>query len=504
MKKRICISTLGCRVNQFESNALADAADAAGWEVVSPESPADAAIINSCALTKRAVLKTRRAVAAFLKNNPSASVCVAGCCADVCPGEFSNIPRVKWIIGNSRKADCVKTILENPSPEKPLVLTGARAPSEGAGEFSVCGSSPLSDRTNLKIQDGCDNFCAYCVIPLARGAPRSREIKDILSDARNAVSRGVREIILTGINIAKFAPADGGNLVGLIDELNSLKGLFRLRLGSVEPPNFPLDELLERAADPAHKLMPHLHLSIQSLSDVVLKAMQRRYGVDEILSLLKRARERVPHMFLGCDIICGHPGESEEDYFLTEDRALESPLCNIHVFAFSPRPGTAAALNAASAPPPSRMRFRTEGLRTAAKKLYGKFLETQFGKKRTALLENRLPDGSYIAHTDNYIKLRIGGLPPGMKNALVEAELGDGKTGPLFDLPPGFRVVREGGAIHIDIRTRGRRHTRISPEINGVPPDIRNELLDSWCDWKGDTVFIPPSGVRIIRGSTDI
>ncbi len=422
MKKRISVFTLGCRVNHFESDAIADAAEAAGWEIAKWGDIADAAIINSCALTDTAVLKTRRAIAFFSKRNPLSPVCVTGCCAQIHADALLKIPSVKWIIGNAHKADCLKIMEENPPSEKAALFSAKIQEIREIGALARCGRSPISDRTNLKIQDGCDNFCSYCVIPLARGLPRSREISDIVEDAKNIVSRGAREIVLTGINIAKFSPQSGGNLIGLIDELNSVRGLLRLRIGSIEPPKFPLEELLVRAADKSHKLMPHLHISAQSLSDKILEIMRRRYRADEFLNAVKSAREKVPDIFLGCDIICGHPGEGEEDYLLTRERALSSPLSNMHVFTFSPRPGTLAEKTDCLPPAPVR-KARADDLRKAAESLYKNFLKTQAGKIRTALLENRLPDASYMAYTDNYIQLKIGGLPPGMKNQLVRVKL---------------------------------------------------------------------------------
>ncbi len=408
MKKRISIFTLGCRVNAYESLALADSAREYGFEVVKWGEKADIAVINSCALTVLAQAKTRQAVRNFSKNNPSAKIAITGCYAQVSPEDLKKIDAVEWIIPNIDKLKTISIICNDNSSQS----------------ASITDNGFIDDRVNLKIQDGCDNFCAYCIIPRARGLPLSRSFDDIISDARNLVSRGAREIILTGINMAKFN-WEGGKLPELCDEISKIDELIRIRIGSLEPNSLnDILPLVERAADPSHKLQPHLHISAQSLSNRVLKAMRRKNSVEDFLDIVNKATLICPDISIGTDIICGHPFEREEDYLETKEKLSNSQLAYAHVFTFSPRPKTVAATMQADTPPTEIRKQRADNLRISASELKIKFMESQRGKERLVLLENQLADGSYLAHTDNYLQVATSPAPKGMKNKLALVRLG--------------------------------------------------------------------------------
>lgn len=518
---KISICTLGCRVNAYESLAIADAARARGLTVVEWGEPSDYAVVNSCALTVLAQAKTRQAIRIFARKNPNSPIAVTGCYAQTAPDDIAKLPNVKLIAGNAKKADVVSILLDSAdsaggnSEAKSEELRGARdgslASADGFSDgvdaaserdfppardiektsaadenvFSFdsvsvyesgyivpnknrtkpCVSAPvrefagdsansmrqspprlsppvrqfarlgddsafalsdtgfIDDRVNLKIQDGCDNCCSYCIIPRARGLPRSRALGDIVADAKKLVSRGAREIVLTGINITKFASPDGAGLVEVVDALDSIDGLLRLRLGSIEPQDMPVEALLERAADASHKLQPHFHVSAQSLCDRVLRAMRRKNTVAEFLAFVARAGEVCPDISIGADIICGHPFERDCDYLETKAAMLSGGLSYAHVFTFSPRPKTPAALMSADTPPPEVRRARSDDLRIAAAQMHEKFMRSQLGKIRPILLEKMYPDGKYLAHTDNYIKLSVSGLGTGLKNTPASARL---------------------------------------------------------------------------------
>ncbi len=294
-------------------------------------------------------------------------------------------------------------------------------PSADSKELSSSGDTPLDDRMNLKIQDGCDNACAYCIIPRARGLPRSMDFDAIVRDAENLVSRGVRELVLTGINISKFSTPRGG-LIELIDRLNEIENLYRLRLGSVEPPLLPLEAVLERAADSSHALMPHLHISAQSLSDAVLARMRRHYTARDFLDMVEKCVAGCADISIGGDIICGHPGETRAEFDLTKRLLADSPMSYAHVFTFSPRPKT-LAWTMKDVPEPAERKARADELREVAARLHLRFAETQVGKVRPLLLENKISDGAYFAHTDNYIQASVALAKDGMKNALVRARI---------------------------------------------------------------------------------
>lgn len=519
---KISICTLGCRVNAYESLAIADAARARGLTVVEWGEPSDYAVVNSCALTVLAQAKTRQAIRIFARKNPNSPIAVTGCYAQTAPDDIAKLPNVKLIAGNAKKADVVSILLDSAdsaggnagrehlrdedkifnspvpagrsteardsryattpdSPARDIEKTSAAdenvfsfdsvsayesgyivpnknrtkpcvsAPvREFAGDsansmrqspprlsppvrqfarlgddsaFALSDTGFIDDRVNLKIQDGCDNCCSYCIIPRARGLPRSRALGDIVADAKKLVSRGAREIVLTGINITKFASPDGAGLVEVVDALDSIDGLLRLRLGSIEPQDMPVEALLERAADASHKLQPHFHVSAQSLCDRVLRAMRRKNTAAEFLAFVARAREVCPDISIGADIICGHPFERDCDYLETKAAMVSGGLSYAHVFTFSPRPKTPAALMSADTPPPEVRRARSDDLRIAAAQMHEKFMRSQLGKIRPILLEKMYPDGKYLAHTDNYIKLSVSGLGAGLKNTPASARL---------------------------------------------------------------------------------
>lgn len=418
MNGTVSICTLGCRVNKFESEAIADAAQRAGLKVVGWGQASDLAVFNSCALTVLAEAKTRNAMRAFARKNPDSFIAVTGCYAQTAADALAEMPNVKWVVGNAAKLKTIDIISANP-PQKHAQIFHS-APSEACGPLMLA-DTPLEDRMNLKIQDGCDNACSYCIIPRARGLPRSRDFGEIIADAKNIVSRGVREIIITGINISKFS-SPHGTLVNLVDELADIKGLLRLRIGSMEPPHICLEELLERMADISHPLCPHLHVSAQSLSDKVLQAMRRKYSSAEFLNAVKIAREKIPHISIGTDIICGHPGEDETDFLETREKLKNSGMAYAHIFTFSPRPKTLAATMKNTPPKPER-KSRADLLRETAAALSEAFIQSQTGTTRTILLENQLANGDYIAYTDNYMQVAVNIKERGLKNKLAKVKL---------------------------------------------------------------------------------
>ena len=249
----------------------------------------------------------------------------------------------------------------------------------------------------------------------------SRGFGEIIADAKNIVSRGVREIIITGINISKFS-SPHGTLVNLIDELAGIKDLLRLRIGSMEPPHLHLEELLDRMADKSHPLCPHLHISAQSLSDKVLRAMRRKYSSEEFLGAVNFARAKIPNISVGTDIICGHPGEDESAFLETREKLEKSGMAYAHVFTFSPRPKTLAATMKNTPPMPER-KSRADRLRETAAALSEAFTKPQTGAVRTVLLENRLANGDYLAYTDNYMQIAVNIKELGLKNKLAKVKL---------------------------------------------------------------------------------
>ncbi len=417
MQKRLSIYTLGCRVNAFESACMADAARLAGFEVVDWSENADIGIVNSCALTTLAEAKTRQVIRTFARKNPQSKIAVVGCYAQTSPEDLKNLENVAWVLGNDKKASVVDVVCESFDCAGKVVQSV---------ELSAKGNAPLSDRMNLKIQDGCDNFCSYCIIPRARGLPRSLDFDKIVEDAKNLVSRGVRELILTGINIAKFS-TDKGGMVELIDKLNEIENLYRIRLGSIEPPFAQLDAVLERIKDSSHKLMPHLHISVQSLSDIVLERMRRKHSASDFLKMVEKCIDACPDISIGGDIICGHPAETRSEFEITKNALINSGVAYMHVFTFSPRPKT-LAWNMKDTPPTNERKARADELREVVKEIRAKFVSSQVGKIRSVLFEHQLTSDTYFSHTDNYIPTIIKCSKANMKNTLLNVALEMGNS----------------------------------------------------------------------------
>lgn len=422
--KTISVYTLGCRVNQYESLAICDRARDEGFEVVEWTQNADIGIVNTCALTSLAEAKTRNAVRAFAKRNPNSKIALTGCYAQTNPEILRKLPNVKWICGNDGKISIAKLIKDFPEGLLEDGIKKFSLPKE-IDEKVLSGNSFFDDRANLKIQDGCDNACGYCIIPRARGLPRSRNFSVILEEAQNLAERGVREIILTGINLAKFSSPDGG-LVELVDRLSEMRELKRLRFGSIEPAGFPFEAIAERMADDSHILAPHFHISAQSLSDKVLQNMRRNYSTADFFKTLEKIFTICPEAGIGSDFICGYPGEGSKEFEETKKNLLSCGLSYAHVFTFSPREKTLAKnmpeQNAQTA------KERAKELRNICKKIHSKFLNSQTGKLEKILLENSLSCGKYLGHTGNYARVEVKNLPKNagknfFKNRLAKAIL---------------------------------------------------------------------------------
>lgn len=421
---RAKVFTLGCRVNQSESAMIEDALAAEGAELALGSDFADLLIVNSCALTEIAEAKTRRAIKNFRRKNPGAKVCVTGCYAQTNPEALLDFG-VDKIVSNADKKCAARLALglfERPEKElephgKTPLFTSFEAEVKALkksdlSDTGFVGSFAISDRMNLKIQDGCDNACAYCIIPRARGLPRSRKISDIVNDAKNLVSRGAREIVLTGINISKF----DGSIADLIEELSQIKKLLRIGIGSLEPPVRELERLAGLMACGESKLAKHFHVSLQSASDGVLKNMRRKYSVSEFFGMVDFIKSKDCDISVGTDVICGFPGESDADFEEGLRRLESSGLSFLHVFTYSPRARTLAAEKAQI--PFAIRRARADRLRLVGAELIRRFFESQIGKTRSVLLENQLPSGDYLGYTENYLQVAVNIAEAGLKNTL--------------------------------------------------------------------------------------
>jgi threonylcarbamoyladenosine tRNA methylthiotransferase MtaB len=367
------------------------------------DTPAEVYVINTCSVTEQADRKCRKAVRQALRQNPSAYVVVVGCYAQLKPREIAEIPGVSAVLGAAEKF----RLFELLGDFEPTLQTQVHhCASTEAREFVPTQSVEERTRAFLKVQDGCDYKCSFCTIPLARGASRSERPEAVLGRARELVSQGVQEIVLTGINLGDYGAGQDYDLLDLLDLLDTeLTDLPRLRLSSVEP-NLLSDPLIERIAT-GRRLMPHVHLPLQSGSDRILGLMRRRYRAQLYADRLDRLTTLMPHVAIGCDVIVGFPGETEADFAATCQFVLDQPVTYLHVFPFSERQNTVAADLPGAVPLPVREE-RAEILRALSDKKKQAFYARQLGQVRPVLLEHTVtPDGLRAGYTDNYIRVWV-------------------------------------------------------------------------------------------------
>ena len=427
---KVAFHTLGCKVNHYETEAIKEAFVSRGAEVVGEEEFADVYVINTCTVTNIADRKSRQFIRRAKRVNPDSIVAVTGCYAQVAADEVAEMPEVDLIVGNGRKAEICGLVMQKlqKASEAQLDMTSDPAPEEGTGirhadvlvlpreELNFyedmgrieAGSDGMT-RAYIKIQDGCDRFCSYCLIPYARGPVRSRPAGDIVEEVRSLVEAGHREIILTGINTALYGTEAGAEcslsqLLTMLDSLEAPEGKdFRIRLSSLEPTVVDKDNVEEIIR---HKrLCHHLHLSVQNGSDAVLKSMNRHYTRAEYLDIVKALREYDPDFGITTDIIVGFPGETEEDFKDTLDIVKEAFFGKTHVFRYSPRRGTAGA-KLKGAVPEETKKERAGILEETAEEVARSFRQSIIGKEQTVLIEEE-EDGFMTGYTGNYIKVYV-------------------------------------------------------------------------------------------------
>jgi len=399
-ERRAAVYTLGCRLNHAETRLIAERLEQAGYTLVAFGEPADLGVINTCTVTAEADAKSRKAIRAFLRNNPRAFCAAVGCYAQLSAKALAQIEGVDLILGNRHKLDLLDYVAAGKHPEP--VVVAQRLP-EADFTIETYGGSRLAHRANLKIQDGCDCFCSYCVVPFARGAPRSRELDDLVAEARCLAYRGVKEVVLTGLNVGAY-DYGGNTVVDVVDRLNAIDGLRRIRLSSIELNTIP-QGLLERMRASDHALVPFLHVPLQSASDRVLALMRRRYKAEDFRAFCERAAVAVPDLCIGADVLVGFPGETEEDFQETCRCVSDAPIAYTHVFRFSEREGTVAA------DLPDKVDPRTAHERSAELRRLGQHKRLEFqrrflGRTMDVLFEQQ-EDGRWWGYTGNYLRVSV-------------------------------------------------------------------------------------------------
>ncbi len=401
--KRAAYATLGCKLNFSETSSVASSMEKSGFITVGFDEVADVYVINSCSVTSAGEKSSRYMIRKAIRKNPVGFVVVTGCYAQLKPEEVSKIPGVDMVLGSREKFSLPSLLGDLSKQEKPWVLTTSLA---GLKDFRNSFSAGGRTRSFLKIQDGCDYFCTYCVVPFARGRSRSGPVADIAETARHIVAKGFREIVLTGVNIGDFGKSTGESFAGLLKELENVDGLERLRMGSVEP-NLLTDEIIELTAH-SNVIMPHFHLPLQSGSDKILGLMKRRYNTGLFASRISRIRELLPGAFIGVDVIAGTNGESEE-LFLESYHFIESlPVSQLHAFPYSERIGTKALEIPLKVPAGLRKERTLKYISLSERKLRA-FYESNRGNTEPVLFEEPLKGNRISGFTRNYIRTVVPG-----------------------------------------------------------------------------------------------
>lgn len=429
--------TLGCKLNFSETSTLARSLEEAGYARVRLEERPDVFVLNTCSVTENADKECRQWVRKFQRINPEAFIAVVGCYAQLKPEEIAAIPGVGLVLGANEKFDLAAHIDRrlasandgHREPGLPQSRTGEAifSPIKDVKRFIPSYNANDRTRTFLKVQDGCDYFCSFCTIPLARGRSRSATIAETVEIAERIAASGVKEIVLTGVNTGDFGRGHGEDFLGLVEALDRVEGIARFRISSIEP-NLCHDGIIDLVAA-SRRFMPHFHMPLQSGSDAILERMRRRYDTALYAERVQRIKARMPHACIGVDVITGTPGETEEEFLRTHAFLRSIPVDYLHVFTYSERANTTAVRMDDSVPMAER-RERTKQLRILGSKLQRAHYERHLGTPRPVLFEQGDPAADMVeGYTDNYIRVALP-YDPALANAVLPVALerinGDG------------------------------------------------------------------------------
>lgn len=457
------IKTLGCKLNQCESARLSRSLEEAGWSARPAGEEVDLALVNTCTVTDKSDRKCRTYIRQAARSSVLGKAVVTGCLVNRDGDGVRSMPEVTAAFDNRQEGALLHL------SEQLFMGDGARGYE---GDRTHQGLGPVEfSRTSgyIKVQDGCDAHCSFCIVPSVRGTPRSRDRREILEQARRLVSEGCPELILTGITIGKYRDSQGG-LADLTEEILDMDGDFRVRLSSVEPGQVT-DELVELLDHP--KLCSHLHLPLQSGSDTVLEKMRRPYRANQFLDTVERVRERNPAICMGTDIIVGFPGESADDFEQSLGMVRRAGFGYVHQFSFSPRSGTPAAglprLN------PREISRRVQRLRELAAEISLSYRSGFVGESLDCVVEFRRTPGRYTAVSDNYLKI-----------SLQDSELNAQQEGRITKV----RIVSAGAKDTRGVIVEGRQFRRGTTRSLTVAPRSGKSIQP----WKSTRFPAPPSG----------
>ena len=409
--------TLGCKLNFSETSTIARDLENEGFARVEFESGADIYVINTCSVTDQADKKCRNVVRRALKYNSSAFIVVIGCYAQLKPKEISSIKGVDLVLGAQEKFN-LKSFLHDIEKRKETQIENKHI--KHVNEFYPGYSKGDRVRSFFKVQDGCNYFCSFCTIPLARGKSRSANVEETMVKAREIASSEVKEVVLTGVNIGDFGYGTKERLIDLLIELDKLEQINRFRISSIEP-----DLLSNDIIEFVHKskrFVPHFHIPLQSGSDILLKSMRRRYNTELYKSRIEKIKDLMPKACIGVDVIVGYPGETEEEFNKTVHFLKSLPISYLHVFTYSERANTTAPRKGEIVPMEER-RKRSKQLRILSLKLKQQFYQNNLGKTEKVLLENQ-EDGYHYGFTENYVKVKLPAQKV-KKNEIVSVKLNE-------------------------------------------------------------------------------
>lgn len=404
--KKVAFYTLGCKLNFSETSTIARNFVSEGFERVEFEEKADVYVINTCSVTDNADKRFKSIVKNALKKNDNAFLIAVGCYAQLKPEELAAIDGVDLVLGATEKFNVTSYINDLTKNQHGEV----HSCEISEADFYV-GSYSIGDRTRafLKVQDGCDYKCTYCTIPLARGISRSDTVENVLNNAREISKRGIKEIVLTGVNIGDYGKGEFGNkkhehtFLDLVKQLDKVVGIHRLRISSIEP-NLLRDETIDFVSK-SDTFVPHFHIPLQSGSDDLLKKMKRRYLRETYTNRVQKIKKVLPNACIGVDVIVGFPGETEEHFLDTYNYLNDLDISYLHVFTYSERPNTEAALMNGVVPKKIRAK-RSKMLRGLSVKKRRAFYETQLGETLTVLFESENKEGYIHGFTENYVKVK--------------------------------------------------------------------------------------------------
>ncbi|MCK9155912.1 MAG: tRNA (N(6)-L-threonylcarbamoyladenosine(37)-C(2))-methylthiotransferase MtaB [Paludibacteraceae bacterium] len=416
--KKVAFHTLGCKLNFAETSTIGQMLLENGFRKVKPGEVADVCLINTCSVTETADRKDRQAIKQMISKHPGAYIIVIGCYAQLKPEVVASIEGVDLVLGMQNKFDIVEHLSSLDKESEAKVVHTARK------DISIFfPSCTRGDRTRffLKVQDGCDNFCSYCTVPIARGRSRNGSIADTVAQAKMAASEGAKEIVISGVNIGDFGKSTGNTFFDLVRELDNVEGIERYRISSIEP-DLLTDEMIAFTAK-SSKFVPHFHIPLQSGSDEVLALMKRHYKRDLFAAKIAAIKKVMPDAFIGVDVIVGTNGETEA-YFDDAYHFIEGlDISQLHVFSYSERPNT-QALKIEGRVSAKEKKRRSDLLHELSEKKRLAFYSSHIGKDAVVLWEDKHSDGRMHGFTDNYLRVETD-FDKSLVNTLTKVRLGD-------------------------------------------------------------------------------